>query len=345
MVPPRTYYISFVLFLGLMIFMATSHTDTVESSPPDEGTSVPLRASLPTQHANLWSCSPRATPSPLTPPNFGMEATVDGVFDQRSEWPYCPALANDFDKGFTLEHFLGRLMCGGGIVRRKLRVMQIGANTGDNSNDHLVRTLKLGVAEAVLLEPVPWIFALLSKTYRGFPGVNLINAAMTHTDLTNISFFAPKNGTVGWESQMGGLRISAKTSRYLAKRKKAHVFEHIQVRGIAFSSLLTQTPWNRVTGLSTLPDLIVVDTEGFDAEIIAMILAAMHKQNGFVPIIQYEWKHLEATRQRQVLSSLIDAGYFVVRAHYDIIAVHRKQIALLGWPKDCGSSFAFKPRA
>ena len=121
-------------------------------------------------------------------------------------WPTCRMLDHDMD-GKTFQYLVERVMCGlpqfapillksGDInsIRRSaaagadtadvpshrpLRVLQVGANSGGNQNDPLVKLLKGAFAQAVLLEPVPWIFHKLHETYASLGGLITCYAGVT----------------------------------------------------------------------------------------------------------------------------------------------------------------------
>ena len=61
-------------------------------------------------------------------------------------------------------------------LRRPVRVVQVGANTGDSDNDPLYHRLNAsrlsgGTIDAVLVEPVPHLFTRLQATYARYPEV------------------------------------------------------------------------------------------------------------------------------------------------------------------------------
>lgn len=300
----------------------------------------------------------------VTPATANSDAAEDAANSERSMC--CPAVAGDIDLGRTMRHLISRLACEtppssgdaetGAVAsaarprarKRPLRVMQVGANTGDNANDHLVLFLKLGVAHAVLLEPVPWLFKRLSKTYEPHASVvKLLNAAMTLTD-GNVTFTAPKESARGWIPQMGGLELPGSSARKVQKMGWGKHFEKITVQGITFKSLMESAGWtptesDKAAGDAGL-DVFVVDAEGFDANIVNFVLDAVVSdgpQSPRVPVIQYEWKHLKPEVRQELKRRLGLLGYCVVQVHYDEIAYIANAVGLGGQPAAaaCAQSF------
>jgi FkbM family methyltransferase len=234
----------------------------------------------------------------------------------------CGPVEGDIDTGLTLSHLMKKLHCTASPEGRRMRVMQVGANTGDNDNDHLVKFLKLGVADAVLLEPVPWIFRRLEQTYRAHSGeVVLVNAAMSETDGT-VSFQAPDERARGWDIQRGGINLPRSSVRALKKNKALGLFKTITVDSVTFTTLVRKMGWS---GKSKRPlDVFVVDAEGYDAIIMDMLLdsvASTFGEDARIPILQFEWKHLAKDARSRVRERLARLGYCVHQVHYDDVAV------------------------
>lgn len=254
----------------------------------------------------------------------------------------CGAVKNDIDRGLTLYHFLTRYLCAVAPADgRPLRIVQVGANSGDNANDHVVTFLRQRWADAVLLEPVPWLFRKLQQTYAEHKDhISLVNAAVTGSDGV-VPFVAPKKGASGWVTQMGGVgALTRKNYETLRKRKELHLIEQVNVSSVSMRSVLAMRGWG-----GELPDLVVIDTEGFDANIVAMLLdtiqesGARHRLHGSViPFIQYEWKHLERAVDDKVVQRLRGLGYCVSRVHYDTVAYDASLEN--SWPAKCSDGFA-----
>ncbi len=234
----------------------------------------------------------------------------------------CGPVEGDIDTGLTLSHLMKKLYCTAAPLNRRMRVVQVGANTGDNANDHLVKFLKMGVADAVLLEPVPWIFKRLEQTYEQHrKKVQLVNAAMSETD-GSVSFQAPDERARGWDVQRGGINLPPSSVRALKRSKALGLFKTITVNSTTFKSLLRRMQWHEASKQPI--DVFVVDAEGYDAVIMTMVLDAMSSMFGHdsrIPILQFEWKHLAKEARAILRARLTDLGYCVHQVHYDDVAV------------------------
>ncbi|CUG87296.1 methyltransferase, putative [Bodo saltans] len=237
------------------------------------------------------------------------------------------AVAQDVDHGRTLSHIMKRYYCTHPLypiatAGRPMRIVQVGANTGDNANDHLVTFLKSGVAQGVLMEPVPWIYKRLTTTYQDHSAtVRLVNAAMSEQD-GNVSFMAPNEKSSGWLPQMGGLHLPPKTLKTLTKKGGLRMFDKITVQSFRFETLLAHADWHRS---KTPPDVFVVDAEGYDAVIMRMVLdavSALFGSQARIPIMQFEWKHIGAESRVKLWNDLAALGYCVMQVHYDDVAIH-----------------------
>ena len=237
----------------------------------------------------------------------------------------CAPVEGDIDTGLTLSHLMKKYYCTATLLsRRRMRIVQVGANTGDNANDHLVKFLKTNVADAVLLEPVPWIFKRLETTYKNHREmVTLVNAAMSEKDGV-VSFQAPDERARGWDVQRGGINLPPSSVRALKKTHKMDLFKTITVDSTTFQSLLAQMKWIEQPPPENPIDVFVVDAEGYDAVIVGMVLDTMIKVFGptaRIPILQYEWKHISKDARESLKARLVQLGYCVHQVHYDDVAV------------------------
>ena len=124
-------------------------------------------------------------------------------------------------------------------VSRPVRVLQIGANTGDNMNDHLNHLLRTGYLDTVAIEPVPWIFSKLAGTYSSTPQVRTMKVAVAPKD-GRTSFQAPRENAGGFIPQMGGLTVPPMS---IGHAGGADRFKFIEVDGLSISTLLQVSGW------------------------------------------------------------------------------------------------------
>lgn len=196
-------------------------------------------------------------------------------------------------------------------------IVQVGANSGDTSHDIREQLLKSG-ATALLIEPQPDAFLRLSANYADLPAVKLANVAIAHSagtrELYKISEFANQFHVAG---RVFGNSIASFNSehpwRYFLKnatpegqvQTRDKILNTVSVRCQTFAELVAEYGLNRV-------DVLVIDTEGFDFEVLKM---ADHA--GLSPqLIKYEHKHLPdgLSGAHESWQFLADRGYRIVVA-------------------------------
>lgn len=169
--------------------------------------------------------------------------------------------------------------------RPEFTVVQIGAYTGDTSNDPLYSFLSEQLpghprSVAVLVEPVRDYFEQLKDTYAGWPQVRLENAAIAESagerDFFRIGVDPTEHGQADWLAQLGSLREDRMTS--LWERYEQELFDREgveqdlaafwhanrvveRVRCMTLEQLLNEYGISR-------PDLLQIDAEGYDYAIL-----------------------------------------------------------------------------
>lgn len=147
---------------------------------------------------------------------------------------------------------------------RPLSVLQIGACDGVTS-DSLYPFIKEGTVKAWLVEPVTLNFSMLREFYKGEPHVTLIQAAVADVDGERAFYSIRNDGRWkdnGW-------------ARQLASFYKEHLVRHgineaeIQENRVRCLTLTTLVKEYAIRDL----DVLMIDTEGFDGEVVRMALA------------------------------------------------------------------------
>jgi FkbM family methyltransferase len=151
-----------------------------------------------------------------------------------------------------------------GLPSRPLAVLQIGACDGVTS-DSLYPFIKEGTVKAWLVEPAALNFSMLTDFYMGESRVTLIQAAIADTD-EDRPFYSIRNEgrwkDSGW-------------ARQLASFYKEHLLRHgileaeIQEDRVRCLTLTTLMKQYAISGI----DVLMVDTEGYDGEIVKMAMA------------------------------------------------------------------------
>ncbi|WP_416896517.1 MAG: FkbM family methyltransferase [Minwuia sp.] len=198
---------------------------------------------------------------------------------------------------------------------RPVTLVQVGANDG-SANDPLARMIAEDperIDRALLIEPQTAAFERLTARYRGFGEIHCLNAAIDREAGERTIWSIDRDAVKA--------RLGRNMSDGIASFERDHVIQVLRQNGIGDAeTFLTSEP---VT-LSTLggaaasvsirdPDILLIDTEGFDAEILRMAL-----DTGWRPrLLQYEHKHLSTPDRRAVSARLRALGYRLWADHAD----------------------------
>jgi len=189
--------------------------------------------------------------------------------------------------------------------------VEIGANDGEQ-HDFLRPLVRKGGWRGVVVEPVPYVFERLQRTYRDRPGVVLANVAvaaadgpMTFHHLKEASDWE-RQGLPRWYDGIGSF------SREEVLMHRPHIPDiddrivSVEVPCVTFESLCARHGIDRL-------DLILIDTEGYDWEIIRRIDLATWKPR----LLVYEHYHLDQADREACRAHLSEAGYQLLEEHFD----------------------------
>lgn len=181
--------------------------------------------------------------------------------------------------------------------------IEVGANDGC-SGDPVHESVKRYGWHGLLLEPQPDVFEKLTKNYRDQSQLILENAALGEQD-----------GTMPFYTLEGSDYLATFDRNTLAKRSPdpSKIIE-IPVQVMTFATLMQKHGIQRV-------DLLMVDTEGFDYQIIKMALKdGLPKPR----LIRYEHLHLTTSSRNACVDLLVSNGYKLLRDERDTIAYRRE---------------------
>jgi FkbM family methyltransferase len=177
--------------------------------------------------------------------------------------------------------------------------IQVGAHDG-RRGDPVHRFVTRYRWRGLLLEPQPDVFTALTRNYEGEPQLILENAALAEHDGTLRLYTAD------------GRSLRATTNRAALEQ---HVGRSASIREVTVPAVTFQTL--RARHAITRVDLLVVDTEGFDYEVIRLALAA-----GIRPrLVGYEHLHLTTPHRDACAALLGQHGYRLLRDGGDTIAL------------------------
>jgi FkbM family methyltransferase len=200
--------------------------------------------------------------------------------------------------------------------------VQIGANDGATADPvtDLIRRYQL---PGLLVEPQPRIFDRLVENYQDQKQLRFENSAICDRDGT-ITFYAIREQEPKlpmWCYQIANLDRDRMLSLLSDQKKNLNLpadveslIEAIEVPAMTFKTLLAKHQIERV-------DLLVLDTLGFDFEIIKSIPFDLMKP----AIINFEHTFLSAEDQKACYQYLAHLGYSLIEVSVDAIAYLKGQ--------------------
>jgi FkbM family methyltransferase len=179
--------------------------------------------------------------------------------------------------------------------------VEVGSNDGEQ-HDHLRPLILSREWRGLMVEPVPYVFERLENNYGGIDRVTLVNLAIADRD-GELPFFhlreaAPDEQVPDWYHGTGSFSRDA----VLGHAKNIPDVEDrlvtTTVPCVKFDSLLARYDVDRV-------DLLLVDTEGYDWELLRGIdLAAVRPR-----LVVYEHFHLDPGDRADALARFAELGY------------------------------------
>lgn len=210
-------------------------------------------------------------------------------------------------------------------------IFQIGANDGKD-NDPLHRALTRYGWPALLLEPQPDVFRRLRENYSGNENVRLIECAIADHDGAGKLYRLHQDLHQYYPHRPDGIASFSANHvlKHLPRGKQIPAaVSSVDVKLRSITSIFQEYAVTRV-------DALVIDTEGFDWEILKLFDVPLRLPS----IIQYEWRHLAWPLVEESLAFLIKNGYQVRFVKTDILAFRandscRQDLLTLGRHQDC----------
>ena len=178
--------------------------------------------------------------------------------------------------------------------------VEIGANDGDKDDVLRTHVLRPGW-RGVMVEPVPYLFERLSANYAGVAGIAVENAAVADRDGTQPFFHiapAPEGELPYWYDEIGSF------SRDFVLRHAPEIPDieerlvETEVETLTFASLCERHGLDHV-------DVVMVDAEGYDAEIVrAFPFARFHPR-----VLVYEHFHMSRAERAELRALVAAHGY------------------------------------
>ena len=195
--------------------------------------------------------------------------------------------------------------------------VEIGSNDGEQ-HDHLRPFILEHGWRGIMVEPVPYVFERLRANYESVPGVILENAVMADRD-GEVPFYylvdaseEERRELPDWYDGIGSLSrdFIVGHAKHMPDIEQRIVSEPLPA--LTFDSLCAKH------GVGAL-DLLVVDTEGFDREILATIDFARWCPE----LLIYEHFHLSPADRHDAAAAMREAGYDTMEEHFDTFCLRR----------------------
>ena len=185
----------------------------------------------------------------------------------------------------------------------RARFLEIGANDGERF-DPLASFVADSEWTGVMIEPVPYVFERLQRNLAGNDRVAAANVAIADRSGTRPFYYLAEEvddrhgKAIGWYDTIGSF-----DREHLFKHRVVipHIEDRIETIDVPCETVAEVC---RRHGIDN-PDLVMIDAEGYDAEIVASIdLEAIRPR-----LIIYEHHHLEPAARDACERRLRESGY------------------------------------
>ncbi len=200
------------------------------------------------------------------------------------------------------------------LIDRQITLLQVGACDGVTS-DSIYRYIKSGKITAFLVEPSTTNFKKLSDFYKGTQNATLINAAIADQDGARLLYSIKDEGR--WKDDGWARQLASFNKDHLTKHNfLEHEIMSEEVTCMTLKSVISEY---RIKNL----DVLLIDTEGYDGEIVRM---ALH-QNITPNFIAFENAQLVQSYSQKELDLLYDNlknhGYVWTHDRINTLAIKR----------------------
>ena len=189
--------------------------------------------------------------------------------------------------------------------------MEVGANDGAQ-HDHLRSCILSRAWRGVMVEPVPYVFERLRRNYAHLPRVALENGAVGERD-GSLPFYhlvdaspAERRRLPDWYDGIGSFSVDTVMSHEPDIPDICDRLRSVEVPTLTFDSLCRKHEIEQV-------DLLVVDTEGYDWEIISRIDFSRWRPQ----LVIYEHFHFSPAVRVECARYLGDHGYELMEEGFD----------------------------
>jgi FkbM family methyltransferase len=201
--------------------------------------------------------------------------------------------------------------------------VEVGANDGEQ-HDHLRPFILSGGWSGIMVEPVPYVFERLQRNYAEVERVTTANVAISDRDgqLPFYHLISPADeeraSLPDWYDGIGSFSRAALEghAKHIPDIEDRIVAR--EVEALTFASLC------RRYGVETV-DLIVIDTEGYDWEILRSIDLALHRPR----LVVFEHFHLSPEVREECRAHMSAAGYATMEEGFDTFCLDTREVDAL----------------
>lgn len=191
---------------------------------------------------------------------------------------------------------------------RKPFFIQIGANNGVDFDDFFSIVSNHDLP-GIVVEPIPFYFDALTQAYKRHRQITPVRVALHPAENQAIIYRAdPDKLTIGWQHGLGSF-----SREHLLQNQVPE--DAIIAESVPCMSLRQLVENHVPEGQSV--DILMSDTEGFDAEVIGMIDFDRVRPK----VLKFEAKHLAPNTRADIEHRLIKAGLVIEKGGEDWVAV------------------------
>lgn len=193
--------------------------------------------------------------------------------------------------------------------KQKIQFVQVGASDC-GLNDPLREYVLKSCAKGLIIEPIKQSLSKAQDQYRGIAGLYFANCAIDYEKGSRKIFkIKDVDGLPSWAYQVCSFSrdVILKHEKEIPQIRDLVVEESVHTESI--TELMNQSGFRA-------PDLLLIDTEGYDADILKMFPFEKHCPE----LVVYEHKHLDNKKQREATEILENLKYIVHWLDCDVIA-------------------------
>jgi FkbM family methyltransferase len=176
-----------------------------------------------------------------------------------------------------------------------MKIIQIGANSGNDNVQQFITDHKEDIDLAILVEPIPFVLDKLKENYKDFPNVIIENLAISDKETEKLTLYYEKDSNY---------ELSSFRKQHLIDcRCDLNKIESLDINCLTINQLFDKYELTEI-------DYLYIDTEGLDVYIVNSIDFNKFKIKNII----FEAIHADGTQQigtnyKQTIEHLKKLGY------------------------------------